>query len=240
MILSNKKHNLLFFLVFILFLGGVLAFADFNRKVETNITNGTDISYIPFGDSFTIGLGVLESQRWPNIMVESFAQEDVNIRILDNPSVSGHTVSDTINFQLPILKTLKPDFVTVFIGTNDSFVLTNVEVFEKSYAELLDKLELLLPKPKNMVLITIPDYSKFPSFRQYKNNVSYSESVYLYNEIIRRESVARGLVLADIYPVSQGMTEGVDFIFDGVHPAKAGYEKWERVIYPKVKELLFN
>jgi len=237
---NNKRlPGLLAPLIILLMFGGIFAISNLNKEGEgeTKQIKNSDISYIPFGDSFTIGLGVAEPHRWPNMMVENFAKEDISIKILENPAVSGYTVRDMINFELPILETLRPDFVTVFIGTNDSFVQKDVVVFEKDYKELLDKIQKLLPDPKSMVLITIPDYSKFPALKHYRR-INYSESITSYNEIIRQESVERDLILADIYPVSQKMTDEQDFIPDGLHPSVEGYVKWERVIYPKVRELL--
>ncbi|HSV94418.1 MAG TPA: SGNH/GDSL hydrolase family protein [Spirochaetia bacterium] len=221
-------------------------FINFERNPSAPISqnnpsindNGV-IGYIPFGDSYTIGLGVVESHRWPNIMVENFAKEGINIRILNNPAVSGYTVRDMINYELSILKSIKPDFVTIFIGTNDSFAQTDVGIFEHNYKELLDKTQKLLPNPKSIVLITIPDYSKFPALKN-NQNVSLSKFISSYNEVITKESIKRGLILVDIYPLSQEMTDEHDFIFDGLHPSRAGYMKWERVIFPKVKELLLR
>ena len=228
-------------LITLLMFGGIFVVGNINNDewVETIQIKDTEVGYIPFGDSFTIGLGVAESHRWPNMMVENFAKEDINIKILDSPAVSGYTVRDMINFELPILKTLKPDFVTVFIGTNDSFDQRDVVVFEKDYKELLDRIQKLLPDPNSMVLITIPDYSNFPALK-HNRRIDNSESIASYNEVIKQESVIRDLILADIYPVSQTMTDEHDFILDGLHPSKAGYVKWERVISPKVRELLRN
>lgn len=238
----RKSYNirlpiLLVILVILLTIGSFLVF-NLGKK-KTDQTKNTYISYIPFGDSFTIGLGVDEYDRWPNIMVDNFAKEDINIKILENPSVSGYKVRDMIDYELPILKTLKPDFVTIFIGANDSFSQTDIKLFENDYKELLDKIQKLLKYPKKIVLITIPDYSKFPALKNYQDK-NLEKNIILYNEIIKNETIKRDLILADIFPISEKMTDGKYFIPDGLHPSKTGYIKWERVIYPKVKELLFN
>lgn len=248
---NMKKVLMTILLVSLLFLVGSAwvnkeRFINFERNPSAPISQNNQsiddndvIGYIPFGDSYTIGLGVVESHRWPNIMIENFAKEGINIKILNSPAVSGYTVRDMINYELPILKSIKPDFITVFIGTNDSFANTDVDVFKHDYIDLLDKTQKMLPNPKNIVLITIPDYSKFPALNN-NQNVSLSRSIYSYNEVIIEESVRRGLVLADIYPLSQEMTNKRDFIYDGLHPSREGYLKWESVIYPKVRELLIK
>jgi len=42
------------------------------------------------------------------------------------------------------------------------------------------------------------------------------------------------LAVADIFPISQTMTQVNDFIFDGLHPSAQGYQKWEKTIFPVV------
>lgn len=239
----EKKNNtkllymLSLFIVFLI-LGGFFVFLNLNKK-EKDKTNNAYISYIPFGDSFTIGLGMDENHRWPNIMVENFEKEGINIKILENPAVSGYTVRDMIDYELPILKSLQPDFITIFIGANDSFSQTDVSIFKEDYKELLDNIQKLLPNPNKIVLITIPDYSKFPALKNYQDK-NLEKNIASFNEVIKKEAIERNLVLADIFPISQKMTNEKDFIPDGLHPSKNGYIKWERVIFPKVKELLLN
>jgi len=208
------------------------------EKMPTNI-HTKPITFIPLGDSFTIGLGVEELDRWPNIMVENFAKENIQIKILDNPAVSGFTVRDVINFQLPLLEKKKPDFITIFIGTNDSFMQTDVSIFAREYSELLDKVQKLLPNSTNIVLITIPDYSKFPGMVAYRGS-DLEDFIATYNQVIVEEAKRRGLVVADIFSISHTMTDANDFIFDGVHPTRSGYIKFESEIFPKVEEVLLR
>lgn len=229
---------MLIVLIIIMIYCGLFIYNNLSKNKQINDSKDS-YGYIPLGDSYTIGLWVLKSHRWPNIMVENFAKEGIKINILENPAISGNTVRDVINYQLPVLETYKPDFVTLFIGINDTFFQTDVGVFEHNYKELLDRIQKLLLKPKNIVLITIPDYSKFPVFKN-SHRVSSSKYISSYNEVIVKESIERGLVLADIYPLSQEMTDEDDFVFDGFHPSRKGYIKWEKIIYPKVKELLLK
>ncbi len=195
------------------------------------------VTYLPIGDSYTIGNGVLEKDRWPNVVVKHLNEAGVKVQLVGNPAVSGYAVSDAILLELPLVESLKPDFVTVLIGANDNFRETPVEVFETDLKELLDKLQGMLHEPKNIVLITIPDYSKSPGGRGY-DAAAISKSIEEYNEVIKSEADSRGLEVADIFPVSQTMTGRDDYISDGLHPSAAGYAKWEQIIYPVVLEAL--
>lgn len=195
------------------------------------------VTYLPIGDSYTIGNGVVEKDRWPNVLVKHLNEAGVKVQLVGNPAVSGYTVQDAIRRELPAVKSLKPDFVTVLIGANDNFRGTDVKIFEADLKELLDKLQGMLKNPTNIVLVTIPDYSKSPAGQGY-DAAAISLSLEKYNEVIKSEASSRGLQVADIFPVSQDMTGDADYIPDGLHPSAQGYAKWEKVIYPVVYEFL--
>lgn len=196
-----------------------------------------EITYISVGDSYTIGNGVLEEERWPNVLVKHLNEAGINIRLVANPSVSGYTVEDAVRAELPVVKRLQPDFVTVLIGANDDFIQKNPEIYERELKGFLDELQSILKNPKNIVLVTIPDYSISPSASD-NNTEGISESIKEYNAIIEDEVEKRGLKVADIFPISQTMTGADDYISDGLHPSAKGYAKWEKVIFPVVFELL--
>jgi len=205
-----------------------------NMIVET--TSQAKIKYIAIGDSYTIGNGVPESGRWPNVLVKNLQENGVDIELISNPAVSGFTVRDAIRTELPLVEKLKPDFATVLIGANDNFRETDTGSFEADLKELLDKLQESLENPENIVLVTIPNYSRSPAMKGYDTQ-SISKSLEEYNEVIKDEARGRGLKVADIFPVSQTMTGAEDYISDGLHPSAQGYAKWEKVIYPVVRDL---
>ena len=208
-----------------------------HQKTNMQIDSNGEIKYVAVGDSYTIGFGVSEESRWPNVLVKHLKKEGVNISLAANPSASGFTVRDAIEFELPEVERIKPDFVTVLIGTNDSFRQEKTETYRKDLMELLDKLEQILPNPKNIVLITIPDYSISPASSGFPTE-ELSKLIQKYNEVIKNEGNNRGIKVADIFPTSQTMLEANDYIEDGLHPSSQGYAKWEKVIFPVVFDLL--
>lgn len=205
-------------------------------KMDSSDVEGK-IKYISLGDSYTIGNGVLEKDRWPNVLVKHLNEADINIRLIGNPAVSGYTVEDALRRELPIVRQLNPDFVTVLIGANDNFRLKSHDIYNRELTAFLDELQSILKEPKNIVLVTIPDYSISPAASG-NNTEGISKSIQEYNEIVKAEGSKRGLPIADIFPVSQTMTGSDDYISDGLHPSAQGYAKWEKVIYPVVFELL--
>lgn len=210
-----------------------------NRKLNTALDKNSkdEISYIAIGDSYTIGLGVSEDYRWPNVLVNHLRNEGININLIANPAASGYMVLDAIKLELPVVEKAKPDFVTVLIGANDNFGQKDAGQFHQELAILLDKLQSMLKNPKNIVLITIPDYSKSPASKNYQTQ-GVSTLIEKYNQAIKDEASKRGFSVADIFPISQTMTGNEDYISDGLHPSAEGYAKWEKVIFPVVFKLL--
>lgn len=236
------KFQTLIIVIILILISGVV-FWFFNSSKQPRMTKEQiskpegEITYISIGDSYTIGNGNLEENRWPNVLERHLNEVGINIKLIANPAVSGYTVQDAILRELPVVERLKPDFVTVLIGANDNFSQTDPSIFEHDLKELLDKLQPMLKNPKNIVLITIPDYSKSPAASDYET-AGVSEGIQQYNEIIKSEADKRDLKVADIFPISQTMTGAEDYISDGLHPSAEGYAKWEKVIYPVVYDFL--
>ena len=233
------KPFIIILIIFILIFIFLVYSSSSNHPNISNNARITDnsIRFIPIGDSYTIGMGVKQSDRWPNRLIRNLKSQDINIELVANPAVSGFTVKQAINYELPMVTTLKPDLVSVFIGANDSFMLTDPVLFEQDYRQLLSKLEATIDNPKNIILISLPDYSKAPASRRYPNNFRYHQIVISYNQIIKNISQEKKLPLVDLYPISQTMTESADYILDGLHPSALGYQKWETVIFPVFLEV---
>lgn len=123
-------------------------------------SNTNAFRYIPIGDSYTIGLGVGETDRWPNILVEQLKINGINLELVTNPAVSGFTVNDAIEYQLPQVEKHTPDVVTVLIGANDNFRQISVQEFSKSFNLFLDRLQKTVTNSRHILLITIPDHTR--------------------------------------------------------------------------------
>lgn len=233
----NSKNIFIILALFVFTTLSVFWYFNQNQTIMKNKTSISGISYVPIGDSYTIGYGVSEEDRWPNVLTNHLKKEGIDITLVSNPASSGYTVRDAIDFELPQVKRIKPDFVTVLIGANDNFGSRDVETFRKDLIEFLDKLELILKNPKNIILITIPDYSISPQAAGFDRE-GLSKSIEEYNMVIKGEAYKRGLKVADIFPVSQAMTRVSDYTKDGLHPSSQGYANWEKVIFPVVFDLL--
>lgn len=204
-----------------------------NQDVDPN-----SVRFIPIGDSYTIGLGVSNPEdRWPNLLVKSLESEGILIKLVANPSVSGYEVSDAISRELPLFEREKPDLGTLFIGANDAFRQNDLGQFKRDYTELVDRMQASLTDKNNLVLITIPNYARFPQGVRYGANEREEALIEEYNNIIREEAYSRNLKIVDLFKIDS-MNSQDFFISDGIHPNPKGIKVWHDAILPVVREVL--
>ncbi len=197
------------------------------------------IYYAAIGDSYTIGEGVKENERWPNLLVEHLKQENINLQIVCNPSVTGWTTQQVIDNELPVYRKSKPDFATLLIGVNDWVQDVTKEKFRESLRFIISEMQKELKNKQHLLLVTIPDFSATPEGPKYSRGRDITKGLAEFNEIIKEEAVAKKLMVADIFEISQQMKNDASLVSsDGLHPSGKEYAEWEKIIFPLAKKIL--
>ena len=132
-----------------------------NTSDTNNLPDNNSIAYAAIGDSYTIGQGVLEDERWPNLLVKDLNLNGININLQSNPARSGWTTQNVIDSELKVFNEQKIDFATLLIGVNDWVQGIDKETFHKNITFILDFMESKVHK--NIVIVTIPDFGVTPS-----------------------------------------------------------------------------
>ncbi len=199
-----------------------------------------EIRYAAIGDSYTIGEGAKEpDEAWPTLLTESLNRDGLNIHLVANPSKTGWTTKDVIDKELPVYDQSNPDFATLLIGVNDWVQGVDAATFHDNLNFILDHMLSRLQNKKNLVLVTIPDFSVTPSGAQYAYGRDINKGLTDFNEIIKQEGKKRNLEVVDIFPVSLEMKDHPELIAaDGLHPSAKEYAIWEKLIYPIAKNVL--
>jgi len=208
-----------------------LVFVSFAHAQEQK-----EIRYIALGDSYTIGTGALESESWPALLTEYLQLDGVEVKLIKNLGVAGWTSKEVIKYQLPQLKKLQPDFVTLLIGANDWVRQGSAAFFQVDLCVILDEVMAILPDGQQLVVVTIPDFSVTPVGSQYGRGRNISRGIAEFNRIIVREAKRRELLFVDLYTLSQQL--GVDpslVAKDGLHPSAKAYAQWAELIYNRIK-----
>lgn len=228
--------------VIVLVIAGIIGFIATHRANRTktvppinsaSTATAATIRYLPLGDSYTIGQSVAESDRWPNQLVQQLqAKNKLSSTIVANPSVTGYTTQNLIDRELPLVSKLKPNFVTILIGVNDYVQGVPATTFQKNLYYIISTVQKQLTQPKNIVLVTIPDYGKTPTGAEYGAAAASEAGIKAFNAIIIQAGAQHNLPVADIFPVSQAVVSDPSLIAnDGLHPSGKEYAAWTGVIY---------
>ncbi len=196
-------------------------------------TDSSRLRYIAMGDSYTIGEGVKEPERWPNELTKRLNENGIGVELVGNVARTGWTTQNLIDTGLPIYKESKADFATLLIGVNDWVQGIDEDTFRKNFLFLLDQMLTTLPSSKRLLVVTIPDFGVTPTGKAYGGGRDISEGVSSFNEIVMEESRKKNVTYVDIFELSKGMGKDMSLInWDGLHPSSKEYILWTDVIYP--------
>jgi lysophospholipase L1-like esterase len=153
-----------------------------------------------------------------------------------NPAVNGFTTLDLIDKELPLVKTMKPDLVTILIGVNDLVRGRSTGEYRTSLASIYDEVAgLQLPKGR-VITISIPNWSVVPAARSYGDPERIRDLTDMFNEIAREEADSHGFKWIDITAASVAGLGSAGWISsDDLHPGDSQYAAWAEVIWLGVR-----
>jgi len=189
------------------------------------------LRYLALGDSYTIGQGVSETERWPYQLVDSLQKLDLENDTLAYIATTGWR---TDNLQNAIRNSnLDSNFnlVSLLIGVNNQYQGRSFDQYKKEFPELLSTAVALASGDKsNVFVVSIPDYAFTPFGRQ---NENISIQLDRYNAFADSVCQVEEIPFVNITPISRrGIDEPGLVAFDGLHPSGAQYKLWIDLIVP--------
>ena len=119
-------------------------------------------TWLALGDSYTIGQGVGDAERFPAQTANWLKQNGININVPYYIATTGWT---TVNLQSAI-NDQNPgtyDVVSLLIGVNDQYQTHDTTGYRQRFTDLLVKaIQLARGKKENVFVLSIPDYSVTP------------------------------------------------------------------------------
>jgi lysophospholipase L1-like esterase len=221
--------------IFFLILGFLIfGFDGFSAQAEP-------VRYVAIGDSYTICQGVAQADCWPTVLTRHLAEAGIDIELVANPSKTGWRVGDAIERELPVFENSKPAFATLLIGVNDWVHGSGRNKFTSNLKIIMDRMIKELPQKQRLLIVTVPDFSCAPRGESYGYGRNIAKGISRYNAIIKKEAGARGLLVVDIFPLSQTFCDQPEmFVDDGIHPSAKQYALWEELIFPVALKILRN
>ena len=188
-------------------------------------------SFIALGDSYTIGEGVNEDERWPNQFID-FAYE--NGIEFDQPVIiaeTGWKTFDLINAINQTNFTKKFDYISLLIGVNNQFNSRPIDEFEEDLNKLMNEMKSIKKNDGSIVIISIPDWGYTP-YGESSDMGDISEQINLFNSSLRKFAYTNGLKYVDVTQISRrGINEPDLITKDSLHPSGIMYLEWAKKIY---------
>jgi acyl-CoA thioesterase-1 len=155
---------------------------------------------------------------------------------LTNPAVNGYTTLDLISKELPHVRRLKPDLVTILIGVNDLVRDRTPDHYRASLVKIYDEVAKERAPEGRVFTVSIPNWSVVPAAREFGDPERIRDLTDAFNDVAREEATARGFGWIDITAASLSGLGTPDWIAsDGLHPGDRQYAAWAEVIWHSVK-----
>jgi lysophospholipase L1-like esterase len=196
------------------------------------------VQYLALGDSYTIGTGSSGSEHsWPSIVATRLAEKTGRKLELTNPAVNGFTTLDVIAKELPHLRRLKPDLVTILIGVNDLVRERTPSDYRASLVQIYDAVGTDMQPDGRAFAISIPNWSVVPAAREYGDPEQIRDLTDTYNDVAHEEATSRRFGWIDITAASlSGLGTPGWISSDELHPGDSQYAAWAEVIWHSVRE----
>lgn len=113
--------------------------------------------YLALGDSYTIGEGVKESERYPIQLKDKLKEAGINLNEVNIIAKTGWTTDElnaAIDKQNP---NGDYDLVTLLIGVNNQYRERDTANYRDEFAALLERAIGLTSSKENVIVISIPD-----------------------------------------------------------------------------------
>lgn len=180
-----------------------------------------ELLYVALGDSAAQGLGAsTPASGYVGILARRVEQvSGRSVRVV-NLGVSGATVAQVIDYQLPRLAKLRPDVVTVAIGAND-IARWDAPAFARDLATVLDAL------PSHAIVADLP----FFYLPWHERKVAEAD------RIVRRVAAERELAVAPLHRATRALGPFGTLLWfagDHFHPNDRGYQVWASAFRPLV------
>jgi lysophospholipase L1-like esterase len=195
------------------------------------------LRYLALGDSYTIGEGVADGERWPELWAAALAKVGNDVappRLLARTGWSTDELAAAMDEAEPLGQW---DLVSLLIGVNDQYRGRTAEEYAAAYAPLLRRaIALAGDRPERVLALSIPDWSVTPFAKASgRHAAGIAAQIDAFNAVARGECARAGVAFLDITGLTReaGMDPAM-LVDDGLHPSAAMYSAWVEKIFDEV------
>lgn len=197
------------------------------------------LSYLALGDSYTIGEGVAQDDRWPVQLARALRAEGI---ALADPRIIAATgwTTDELEWGIDSVQDLGTfDLVSLLIGVNNQYRNRSAVGYGGEFHTLLQRaIRHARGRADRVLVLSIPDWGVTPFAGNDKRDAAtIACEIDAFNAAARTVCSKEGVAFVDITPCSR--EHGTQMLAaDGLHPSAAMYTLWAQAALPVARKLL--
>ena len=193
---------------------------------------------LALGDSYTIGEGVDEGERWPVVLAARLREGGLRVAEPRIVARTGWTTDELDGAVTAAALTGPYDLVTLLIGVNDQYRGRVLDGYRTGFRGLLERaVGFAGGDARRAVVVSIPDWGATPFGRADERGAAQiGREIDAFNAAAREIAVARGAAWVDVTGLSR--VPGAALAPDGLHPGGPQYAAWAAVLLPAARSAL--
>jgi lysophospholipase L1-like esterase len=210
----------------------------------SEISFAQNLSYLALGDSYTIGEGVPEKDRYPVQLTTKLSKGGK--LIFSDPQIiakTGWTVDELdAGINAASTKSEGYDLVTLLIGVNNQYRGRPVEDFEKEFELMLNRAIIFARgSTSHVVVLSIPDWGVTPfAVKRKSDQGKVAREIDAYNSAKKAICKMYGITFIDITEDYRAIGARPEMVVeDQLHPSGLVYTRWTEKLLKEVKKIKF-
>lgn len=197
---------------------------------------GPGVSYLALGDSYTIGQGVQEADRWPVQLAQLSGGQ------IQRPGIIAQTGWTTANLQQAIAASGNQktyELVSLLIGVNNQYQGLPLSQYRTEFRQLLGTaVRFAGGRPGRVLVLSIPDWGQSPTGRSY-DPARIGQEIDQFNAAAQQECAAAGVAFLNITDLTRTAAgDPAQFAPDGLHYSGLQMRQWAARAQPVAQGLL--
>lgn len=194
------------------------------------------MQFLALGDSYTIGEGVADSERWPEQLAQALRMLGLPVappRIIATSGWTTEELSAAIDAALAA-GTLQPryDLVTLGIGVNDQYRGRPLSNYAHAFRMLLERaIAFAGGQPGRVVVPSIPDWGTTPFARAAgRDRDGIAARIDEFNAVAAATCAQRRVAFVDVTALGRRDENLGLLVADGLHPSAELYRQWSEAL----------
>lgn len=190
-------------------------------------------TYLALGDSYTIGEGVDERDRWPVQLAAELRDRGIPIEEPRIIARTGWTTLELLEAMDASGATGTFDLVTLLAGVNDQYRGYGVEQYRKTFRTLIERALGFAKHPGRLIVLSIPDWGVTPFAASREGRDFIGSEIDSFNQVAAALAAGVGAGFVDITPSTRlSATQSGLLVSDGLHPSGTAYRMWVQQVLP--------